>query len=35
MTTDKPVVVDVRASLNCLTAWRKLDEMPACAAARA
>jgi acetolactate synthase-1/2/3 large subunit len=29
MTTDKPVVVDVRASLNYLTAWRRLDEMPA------
>ncbi|MBI3514054.1 MAG: hypothetical protein HY060_08340 [Proteobacteria bacterium] len=35
MTTDQPVVVDVRASLNYLTAWRKLDEMPAYATARA
>jgi hypothetical protein len=35
MRTDKPVVVDGRASLNYLTAWRKLDEMPAYAAARA
>jgi hypothetical protein len=28
-----PVVVDVRASLNHLTAWRRLDEMPAYKAA--
>jgi acetolactate synthase-1/2/3 large subunit len=35
MSTDKPVVVDVHASLNYLTAWRKLDEMPAYAAPRA
>jgi acetolactate synthase-1/2/3 large subunit len=35
MTTDKPVVVDVRASLNHFTAWRRLDEMPAYAATRA
>ena len=35
MTTDQPVVVDVLASLNHLTAWRKLDEMPAYATARA
>ena len=33
MTTDKPVVVDVRASLNHFTAWRRLDEMPAYKAA--
>jgi len=32
---DGPVVVDVRASLNYLTAWRRLDEMPAYAGARA
>jgi len=35
MAEDGPVVVDVRASLNYLTAWRRLDEMPAYAAARA
>jgi acetolactate synthase-1/2/3 large subunit len=29
MAADRPVVVDVRASLNHLTAWRRLDEMPA------
>jgi glyoxylate carboligase len=27
MTTDKPVVIDGRASLNDLTAWRQLDEI--------
>jgi hypothetical protein len=32
--TDALIVVDVRASLNHFTAWRRLDEMPAYKAAQ-